>query len=98
MGCMIKAEGGSSIEFSSSAGSVIPANVSVPSLFLTTKLKSRIDEPPTETLSSSFPACRDPIPLFLLVDGVPSLHLLSLHSSPKVLTHHSLFRLEALAD
>ena len=52
----MKVDGGSSVEVSSSAGSVVASNVSVPFLKSLRKLKSRLDIPPVEALSSSFSA------------------------------------------
>ena len=58
----MKADGGSSVENPSSAGSVVVSNVSVPFLKSLSKLKSRLDIPPFEALSSSLSRPdRDPV-------------------------------------
>ena len=51
----MKADGGSSVEVSSSAGSVLPSKVSVP-ISNRLKLKSRLDTTPVEASLSPFPA------------------------------------------
>ena len=52
----MKAEGGSSVEVLSSAGSVVASNMSVPFSKSLRKLKSRLDILPVKALSSSFSA------------------------------------------
>ena len=52
----MKADGSSSVEVPSSAGSVVASNVSVPFSKSLRKLKSRLDIPSVEGLSSSFSA------------------------------------------
>ena len=93
----VEAEGGSTVEVFSSAGSVVPAKVSV--LASSRNLKSRLYAPPTAALLHPFPHDRGPALLVLPVDGLLALHNFALYSSPtlKFLAHHSLFRLEALA-
>ena len=51
----MQADGGSSVEVSSSAGSVVPSNVFVSISKSSNKLKSRPNNPPVEALSY-FPA------------------------------------------
>ena len=52
----MKTDGGSKVEVPSSAGSVVASNVSVPFSKSLRKLKSRLDIPHVEALSSSFSA------------------------------------------
>ena len=52
----MKADGGSSVEVPSSAGSVVVSNVPVPFSKALRKLKSRLDIPPVEALSFYFSA------------------------------------------
>ena len=52
----MKAERGTSVEVSSSAGSVVQANASGPSSSSSKKLRPRLGVPPTDALSLSLPA------------------------------------------